>query len=346
MAAVTHPARFQVRAAARGEGTTIAALWRELWEAHEVWGGYAGSRDPCVYEQLARRLDDDARVRAGQPILGRHIHLVADLDGVVCGQVEGWFERHGANPTTPFTCEVRSLVVTRPWRRFGAGRALLAQLECSARVLSRGAPCVLAAEVLEKNPAHPFYSRIGYSTVGWSAQIEAERGAALRPGMFTARLAAPSDALTVARLEPMLATRRRAYGDPRFDRPRALDASLVESIAERLTSDTALHARDSVMLIAADSTGSARAAASFAVHTLEPPFVPVRRALVGRLALDPTCPAQLLVAALVSLACKLALLRGASQVEVMDLSPPGTELHEAVLATGARAWSRVVTKYA
>jgi GNAT superfamily N-acetyltransferase len=325
---------------------TIALLWRELWEAHEVWGGYAGSRDPRVYSQLARRLDDDARVRAGQPILGRHVHLVADLGGVVCGQVEGWFERHGASPSTPFTCEVRSLVVTRRLRGFGAGRALLEHLECSARVLSRGAPCVLAAEVLEKNPAHPFYARVGFSPVGWNAQIAPNRGAAVRPGVYSARLAVPTDALSLARLEATLAARRQTYGDPRYDRPRALDASMLDSIAARLTGESATSFRDPVILVAVDGAGNARAAANFAVHALEPPFVPTRRALVGRFALDAAFPAKPLIAPLVALACRLALSRGASQVELSDLSPPGTQLHEAVLATGAHAWSRVVAKYA
>ncbi|MDP9033270.1 MAG: hypothetical protein M3O50_00560 [Myxococcota bacterium] len=107
MAALTQPARVSVRAAEPGEGGAIAALWRELWDAHEEWGGYRGSRDGRVYAQLARRLDDDARVRAGHPILGRHIHLIADWNGTPCGQVEGWFERHGIDTETPFTCEVR-----------------------------------------------------------------------------------------------------------------------------------------------------------------------------------------------------------------------------------------------
>src|SRR4029077_19911205 len=92
MAALTRSAHVLVRAASPGEGTTIATLWRELWEAHEDLGGYPGSRDPRVYAQLAQRWDDDARVRAGFPILGRHVHLVADFGGLACGQVEGWFE--------------------------------------------------------------------------------------------------------------------------------------------------------------------------------------------------------------------------------------------------------------
>jgi GNAT superfamily N-acetyltransferase len=346
MAAVTAPARVQVRAAALGEGMTIAKLWRELWEAHEMWGGYAGSRDPRIYAQLAQRLDEDARVRAGHPILGRHVHLVADSGGVVCGQVEGWMERHGTNPSTPFTCEVRSLVVAKRSRHFGAGRALLEQLGRSARILSRGAPCILAAEVLERNPAHPFYARVGYSPVGWNARIEAERGASGLSDTFAARLATPGDTLAIARLEAMLAARRRTYGDSRFDRPRALDASLLDSIAARLTVDAASSLHEPTMLAAIDSAGQARAAATFVVHALEPPFVPMRRALVGGFALDAACPAHSLVAPIVALACRLALTRGATQVELTDLSPPGTELHNAALEAGAGAWSRVVTKCA
>jgi GNAT superfamily N-acetyltransferase len=346
MAAVTQPARVQVRAAAIGEGVPVAALWRELWEAHEVWGGYAGSRDPRVYAQLAQRLEDDARVRAGHPILGRHIHLIAALGGLVCGQVEGWFERHGASPSTPFTCEVRSLIVTQHSRGCGAGRALLEQLGRSARMLSRGAPCLLAAEVLERNPAHPFYARVGYSPVSWNARIDAERGATISPGAFAARFAVWSDALSIARLEAMLAARRRVHGDSRFDRPRTLDASLLDSIAGRLATEGGAAFREPATLVAADRDGHARAVASFAIHALEPPFLPIQRALVGRFAVDEACPAEPLVGPLVALACRLALTRGASQVELTDLSPPGTELHEAVLATGARAWSRVVTKYA
>ncbi|HEX3345875.1 MAG TPA: GNAT family N-acetyltransferase, partial [Polyangiaceae bacterium] len=141
MAALTRPAQVVVRAAFPGEGTAIAALWRQLWDAHEAWGGYPGSRDPRVYAQLAHRLDDDVRVRGGHPILGRHIHLVADLDGTPCGQVEGWFDRQGVE--SPYTCEVRSLIVTERVRGLGAGRALLDALGGAARSLSRESPCIL-----------------------------------------------------------------------------------------------------------------------------------------------------------------------------------------------------------
>ncbi|MDP9001142.1 MAG: GNAT family N-acetyltransferase [Myxococcota bacterium] len=343
MAALTHTPRPRVRAAAPGEGAAIAALWRELWEAHEEWGGYPGSRDARVYSQLAQRLDDDARVRAGSPILGRHIHLVAEIAGAPAGQVEGWFDRQGGDVSTPFTCEVRSLVVTRRARGLGAGRALLDGLADAARTLAQGGPCVLAAEVLERNPAHAFYERVGYAPVAWNAQIEASKGAIVQPGTFGARLAGPRDALFIARLEMMLAP-RLAGVDARYDRPRALDATFVGAIAAHLASEVPASLREPAMLVATDSNGAIRGAASFTVHSLEPPFVPMRRALLGRFALDARCPAVPVVLALVGLGCKVAVSRGAPQVELIDLSPPETELHDAALAIGARAWSRLLTR--
>jgi GNAT superfamily N-acetyltransferase len=336
MAALNRPARVQVRAAAPGEGPAIAALWRELWDAHETWGGYPGSRDARVYTQLAHRLDDDARVRAGHPVLGRHVHLVADIEGIPCGQVEGWFDRHGVD--APYTCEVRSLIVGTRLRGLGAGRALLGTLGDVARTLSRGAPCVLAAEVLEPNPAHAFYMRVGYTPVCWCARIDAEAGLAVTGGR--ARAAVPQDALSMA----CLAARRRDDGDIRFDPPRAVDATLVGAIAAHLATHTTASLRDPATLVALDASGVVRAAASFTVHALEPPFVPMRRALLGRFALDSAFPAAPFVAPLVALACRLAQSQGAPHVELTDLSAPGTELHTATLQTGARPWSRVVVK--
>lgn len=346
MAALARAATVRVRAAVPGEGKVIAGLWRELWEVHEAWGGYAGSRDPDVYEQLALRLDDEARARAGDPILGRHVHLVADVGGVACGQVEGWFEQHGIDASTPFTCELRSLIVGARSRRLGAGQALLDTLTNVSRRLSRGGQCVLAAEVLECNPAHAFYTHAGYTPVAWSARIDAAVGAANPAGPFGARLAAPRDAVAIARLETMLAMRRRANGDARFDRPRALEASFITAIAAQLASEAPASLREPATLVATDGAGVVRGAASLTVHSLEPPFTPMRRALVGRFALDAACPPAPLLLPLVALACKLSLSRGATQVELTDLSSPRTDLHDAALAAGARSWSRVVTKFA
>jgi GNAT superfamily N-acetyltransferase len=340
MAALTRPAQVVVRAAFPGEGTAVAALWRELWDAHEAWGGYPGSRDPRVYAQLAHRLDDDVRVRGGHPILGRHVHLVADVDGTPCGQVEGWFDRQGME--SPYTCEVRSLIVTERVRGLGAGRALLEALGGAARSLSRGAPCILAAEVLEPNPAHAFYERVGYAPVAWCSRVDSAPGSSAGPGR--ARLAVPQDALPMARLESTLAARRRDAGDLRFDRPRAIDATLIGAIAAHLATSSGASLRDPASLVALDASGTVRATASFTVHSLEPPFVAMRRALLGRFSVDPALPAQTFVASLVGLGCRMALAQGAPHVELTDLSAPGTELHEAALSTGARPWSRVVTR--
>jgi GNAT superfamily N-acetyltransferase len=347
MAAVTRPARIVVRAALPGEGTAIAALWRELWDAHETWGGYPGSRDARVYAQLAQRLDEDARARAGQPILGRHVHLVADLGGTPCGQVEGWFERHGVDQATPFTCEVRSLIVRQGARRLGAGRALLEALASAARLLARGATTVLAAEVLEPNPAHDFYGRVGYAPVAWNARVPADVGAGARGGPFVARVAVAQDAHAIALLESTLAVRRRAAGDVRFDRPRTIDATLVGAIGAHLATTSGVGSaatQDPATLVAVDASGTVRGMASFTVHTLEPPFVPLRRALVGRFGLDPASKSEPLARSLMALGCRLALAQCAPHVELTDLSPPGTDLHEAALSLGAAAWSRVVLR--
>jgi hypothetical protein len=234
--------------------------------------------------------------------------------------------------------------VTERARGLGAGRALLEALGGAARSLSRDAPCILAAEVLEPNPAHAFYARVGYTPVAWCARVDSATGASAGPGR--ARLAVPQDALTMARLEATLAARRREAGDMRFDRPRAVDATLVGAIAAHLATSAGASLRDPANLVAVDPTGAVRATASFTVHPLEPPFVPMRRALLGRFAVDPALPAQPFVVPLVALGCRMALAQGAPHVELTDLPAPGTDLHSAALSSGARPWSRVVTRMA
>ncbi len=348
MAAVTKSSSVVVRAANVDEGRAIAALWRELWDAHEAWGGYAGTRDPRVYEQLAGRLSDDARVRAGQPVLGRHIHLVAHTDLGVVGQVEGWFERHGIDETTPYTCEVRSLIVSTRTRSRGVGRALLESLAQVARHMSRGAPVVMAAEVLEPNPAHAFYAKVGYAPVSWTARIATDSiddlPLAGRSGPWSARLATPDDALAIAMLDPALAARRRGQGDVRFDRPRAVDATFVGALAAHLARPAG--ALDQCELVVIDEQHVVRGSASLTVMSLDPPFVPARRGLLGRFAVDPALDPRPLVAPLVRLGRRLAFLRGAATLELTDLDPPSGPLYEGAMATGARPWSRIVERYA
>jgi GNAT superfamily N-acetyltransferase len=343
MAALTRPMAARMRAAIPGEGFAIAALWRELWDAHQDWGGYPGSHDEDVYAQLAGRLDDDARVRGGRPLLGSHVHLIADLGGVACGQVEGWLERHGLGAAAPLTCEVRSLIVGARARGHGLGRALLDTLAQAARAVAPNVRCVLAAEVLEPNPAHAFYERTGFAPIAWSARIDPVAGSQARASSYVARPAGAADAPAVARLETVLSARRRERGDVRFDPPRAMDSTLLAVIASHLAGE-AREQGDSGTIVVVDKTGAVRGAASVIVQTLEPPFLPVRRSLVGRFALDPACPTVALVAPLVAAGCSFAAARGAARVELTDLSAPGSALYDAALSLGATPWSRVVTR--
>ncbi len=337
----------RVRAARPGEGLAIAALWRELWDAHQGWGGYPGSRDDAVYLRLANRLNEDARVRAGRPLLGSHIHLVAEVDGAPCGQVEGWVDRRGPGALAPILCEVRSLVVTGRARGLGVGRALLDVLGQTAQALGPAAPCVLAAEVLEPNPARSFYTKIGFSPIAWSSWIDpgdgARAAAARSSGALVARPAGAADAPAISRLESVLADRRRAAGDQRFEPTRAIDAAIMTAIAAHLAAD-ASEQGDAATIVAVDRWGIVRGAASIIVQTLDPPFITVRRSLVGRFALDPAYPALALLAPLVALGCRFAEARGAARVELTDLSAPGSDLYEAALAIGARPWSHVVQR--
>lgn len=346
MAAVATPAA-NVRAPRAGEGHAIARLWRELWDVHESWGGYPGEHEGDAYERVAERVDADARLRGGRPVLGRHVHLVADLGGEPIGQVEGWFDRHGVDPLTPYTCEVRSLVVAARARRAGAGRALLEGLARIAGELARGAPVVLAAEVLEPNPAHAFYRRVGYAPVAWTARVDA-RGApaVIAPvavGRSVARVAEPADALPVALLESMLAARRRAAGDARFDRPRQVEASMLHAIAVHLGRGASV---PPVELVACGPDGRVRASATLVTNRLELPFVPQTRTILARTAVDAAAEPAALLAPLVELGRRVSALFGARWMEVVDLAAPGTPLFEAAQACGAAPWSRIVCRFA
>jgi GNAT superfamily N-acetyltransferase len=351
MAAVTQRRPVVVRGALPGEGPAIAELWRELWDAHEGWGGYPGSRDPRAYIELGARLDQDASARRGQPILGRHIHVIATVSGGLAGQVEGWVERHGVREETPMTCEVRSLIVTKWARGEGVGSALLLGLADAAGRVSRGIPLVLGAEVLERNPAHGFYARLGYRPVSYSLAIPADdtafvsaASAAPSSGRYAARLGEPRDALAIAVLDAALAERRRADGDPRFDPPRAVDAAAVDAIANQLReAERHRGSGAGLELVSTDSQGHVRATATFVETPLDPPFLAGHRAVLGRFALDPAESPALLIPPLIALGRRLAARARARFVELTDLTPPGTPLYEAAVAAGAAPWSRIVT---
>jgi GNAT superfamily N-acetyltransferase len=342
VAALTSVPRVAVRAARPGEGGEIAQLWRELWIAHEGWGGYASSHDDRVFQRLAVRLDEDARVRADYPVLGRHLHLVATVNGQIAGQVEGWFDRHGLDPSTPFTCEVRSLVVSSKMQKLGVGAALLRALARLSSDLARGSKSLLVAEVLEPNPAQTFYQKLGFCAVSWSAFTSVHAPPQL-PENLSARLARPSDALAIALLEGPLAQRRRAAGDARFDSPHAIDATLVGAIASHL--DRPQHdPLDATEIVVVDEKGNVRGTSSLGASSLDPPFVPTKRAVLARFALDPAVSPPLLAAPMIAMACDLARQAGAAGVELVDLTGPGTPLFDGLLTLGARPWSRIVLR--
>lgn len=352
MAAVSKSSSVVVRAANADEGQQIAGLWKELWDIHEGWGGYAGTSDLRVYDQLAIRLAEDARVRGGQPVLGRHIHLVAQTDLGIVGQVEGWFERHGVDPATPQTCEVRSLIVSARTRSRGVGKALLEALAQVARHMSRGQPVLMAAEVLEPNPAHAFYARVGYAPVAWTARLptypppaHADDSMPTASGGWAARLATADDSLPIALLDAALANRRRGQGDLRFDRPRAVDATLVGALAAHLGRPASV--LDPCELVVVDEQNIVRASASLTVMSLDPPFVAARRGLLSRFAIDPALDPRPLLVPLVKLARRLAYVRGAATLELTDLDQPGVGLiHDGAMSLGARPWSRIVERFA
>jgi hypothetical protein len=225
----------------------------------------------------------------------------------------------------------------------GSGRALLDTLASTAASLGRGASVVLAAEVLDPNPAHGFYASLGYSPISYNARIETGAHPPVPPGpQYVARPAESRDALAIAVLDATLAARRRSVGDLRFDRPRAVEATVVGAIASHLARSSASH--DSAELVVVDGRGDVRASATLVITTLDPPFLPAKRALLGRFALDPARDPPPIVGPLVGLACRIAMQRGAATMELTDLTAPGTPLYEAVIATGARPWSRVVAR--
>ena len=344
MAALTEEG-LRVRAPSPGDGFELAGLWRELWDAHEAWGGYPGTSDDGVYAEVARRLDEDARIRGGHPVLGRHVHLAACVRRHVIGQVEGWIERHGLHPATPTTCEVRSLIVNARARTTGAGRALLDELERIAVSRAHGRPIVLAAEVLEDNPARTFYEKLGFHDAAYSFKMTAARAAMLaEEGVVTARVAEPKDAPVIAMLEVRLAERRRALGDVRFDRPRAIEAAFIDAIAMHLGARKGPH--DAVEIVALDARGEVRASACVVVAALDPPFLPTKRALCGRFGLDPVIAPGPYVRALVRIAGKVGVSQDAGMLELTDMDAPNGPLSIAAANVGAAPWSRVVERVA
>jgi predicted N-acetyltransferase YhbS len=206
---------------------------------------------------------------------------------------------------------------------------------------------VLAAEVLDSNPARTFYERVRYSPISHSARIDATAGPSLAERFgrgWVARVAQPQDAPAIASLDAILAASRRAAGDIRFDPPMPVDATKTKAMAAHFGSNTSPSGTplNPVTLVSVDCDGVVGGAAFFALPVLAPPFLPKRLALLGPVAVDPACPTQPVFSSLLALACRRAVAEGVPYVEVTDLPRPGAKLHSAALAAGAVPWSRVL----
>ncbi len=234
---------------------------------------------------------------------------------------------------------MRSLIVSERARRCGAGAALLDALGRAA-VMVAGGPSVLAAEVLEPNPAHSFYARCGYAPIAFNVRKSTRVAPWPENARLDARIAQPRDALAIAILEAALAHRRKRAGDARFDPPRAVDAAWLSAITAHLQSGTHMP----VELVAVDHAGAVRASATLVVMTLDPPFLPVRRAALTRMSVDPAIDPTPLVGELIELGAMIASRWGAQAIEITDLGPPDSPLDLAARRAGAVAWSRVVTR--
>jgi GNAT superfamily N-acetyltransferase len=323
-----------IRAPRMRDGADVAALWRELWDLHTGWGGYVGSTESAIYTHLAVRLENDFRHRQEQALEGAHIHLVAVDGDRVVGQVEGWLERYGERSDTYTTCEVRSLVVGEGGRGTGVGRQLLETLG-RVSVAESERPVVMVAEVLTKNPALAFYQRLGFATSTFTRKLSHPPSQAL-----FARPAGASDAFSVGLLSEHLARERRARGDLRFDPPASLDAARVSAIAVYLRQQNS----SAVDHIAFAPDGTAVGTATLSTTSLDPPFVPQRRAALGRFALSDSQHARKAFSALIASAWQDAQTHGATFLELTELTDGPTPTCLYATELGAEPWSTIVMK--
>jgi GNAT superfamily N-acetyltransferase len=341
-----------VRAPRHGEGQALALLWRELWDLHAGWGGYPASQEPRVYEHLAEKLNRDFHARKESLAEGSHIHLVAELQGRVVGQVEGWLDRYGERESTAASCEVRSLIVDEEARGKRIGKLLLETLATVAKSMSP-APIILAAEVLSPNPSYAFYTHLGFTPI--STTLRFEHSLPKDTGVFWARYAKASDAFALAMLDAQLAWERRIRGDLRFDAPTAIDGARVGALASHLRGNTSGNFPADYVI--QDGDGVLHGAASLALMTLDPPFSPVRRAALGRLVLTPPQhreprdggdSGKLEQALCALLRCVMTELdmRGARFLELTDLAKGPTDTLGAAKKLGGRPWSTIVSKFA
>jgi GNAT superfamily N-acetyltransferase len=290
-----------------------------------VWRAYG----EILERQLAHR--DGRRVPNGS-FEGKLGHLVGEWDGRVVGQVEIYLDRFGWDTRTPHVAELRSLIVTRDARGVGLGASLVREAAAASRVRA-GSSTIVAAEVLARNEALAFYDRLGFRTLERLTAINtSEQG----PPGYSVRTAAVEDAGELSVLDHEARVRRQRWGDPRFDpAPPSIGGDLVRMIADGLALDEAQRStepgRIREELLARDGRGRALAAGYLVASPLGPPFAPVMRAEIARLAADPDDPRAVEAAhALVAQAWTRVSALGARELLVRTpfLDPVGASIAE------------------
>lgn len=328
--------RSWVRAVDARDAAALLRLHRELWFDHDGRGGMPASTDEHVWRaygdilerQLAHR--DGRRVPNGS-FEGKLGHLVGEWDGRVVGQVEIYLDRFGWDARTPHVAELRSLIVTRDARGVGLGASLVREAAAASRVRA-GSSTLVAAEVLARNEALAFYDRLGFRTL---ERLTAVCGAP-SPRGYSVSAAAVEDAGELSVLDHEARVRRQRWGDPRFDpAPPTIGGELVRMIADGLALDEAQRStepgRIREELLARDRSGRALAAGYLVASSLGPPFAPVMRAEVARLAANPDDPRALEAAhALVAHAWARVSSLGARELLVRTpfLDPVGASIAE------------------
>ena len=301
---------------------------------------------PSTHVSQAGSTTTHAYARAGQSSDATRISSPTSA-GLRAVRSRGGSSGEGRAISAPLICEVRSLVVavrargTRrracAARRARRGRARV-RAGAPVRAGRRGPRAQPRARVLRPGRLRARgVQRLDRPGVGCAGRDErpgrtgrAPRGCARRRRHFDARGLSRGTTARGGRSALRAAAHARRHAPAGRRRPPRRGRSRT--------------GRRPATLVAVDRAGVVRGAASVIVQTLEPPFLPVRRSLIGRFALDPACPPLALLAPLVALGCRFAEARGASRVELTDLSAPGTDLYDAALAIGARPWSRVVQR--
>lgn len=314
--------RTWVRAVDGRDARALLQLHRELWVDHDGRGGMPAAMEDEVWagyglvleRQLAHR---DGRRSPRGAFEGKLGHVVAELEGRVVGQVEVYLDRFGYHPRTPSVAELRSLIVTQTARGLGLGALLVREVADGARARG-GDGTLICAEVLARNEALSFYDRLGFRTL---ERLSAIHEPPTYEGRFTCAPARVEEAMELSILDHQARTRRHRWGDPRFDPPTpAIGGELVRLIADGIALDDAQRGTEGGRLreelIVRDRRGRARAAIYLVSSILGPPFAPVVRAEVARVAADPE-DAEAVEAGMAGVADALARVREIGATELL-----------------------------